>query len=353
MVATRAEKRSAANSSNPLFDTGLLQNVLSYVGPGHSLFVAPVSWLWRGLYAKVESQQLAVYDEVNIENKIITCVPQMTLYSAVFASSSRVQLAHESGLDCTSEAYHFAAGRHADIAALATAHKLGMDYTEEIVIGAAKGNKLAEVQYLHRQGCPWPSQLLELAVMSGAFELVRWCYEHCCEFEIPEMASECAAASGNVELMAWILQQPETPWVSSRAMAAAAAGGHTAMCQFLHSKQCPWCADSTEAAARCGHADLLRWLMDNGCPWDNRNLYCAAANGGTIEVLAYLQQQGLLTSASVISDMLGSAACYGKLAVAKWLRAQGAAWPTTLRWWHSEVLAWARAEGCTSPEVSD
>jgi hypothetical protein len=170
MRATRAhqaQKRSAADSRNPLIEAGVLQHVLSYVGPGHCIYVAPVSSMWRDLYAKVKSQQLTVYDEDSLESIIINCVPQMTLYSSVFTSPSRVQLAHESGLDCTSEAYQRAAGKHADIATVATAHELGMLYTDATMYGAAQCNKLAEVQFLHKQGCPWHSDMLKLAASSG------------------------------------------------------------------------------------------------------------------------------------------------------------------------------------------
>jgi hypothetical protein len=54
----------------------------------------------------------------------------------------------------------------------------------------------------------------------------------------------------------------------------------------------------------------------------------------------------------VLTEALDYAACSSKLAAAKWLRQQGAQWPTAFRMWPSwspEVVAWARAEGCTTP----
>jgi hypothetical protein len=42
-----AQELSAADSSDPLLNAGVLQNVLSYVGPGHCLSVAPVSKWWK------------------------------------------------------------------------------------------------------------------------------------------------------------------------------------------------------------------------------------------------------------------------------------------------------------------
>jgi hypothetical protein len=128
----------------------------------------------------------------------------MTLYSSVFASPSRVQLARESGLDCTSVACQHAAGQHAagqhaSVATLAKAHELGMPYTEATIAVAALYNKLAEVQYLHSQRCPWAAGLLDRAASAGLLELLRWCYEHGCPWSEAVKAPVNAAESGNVD----------------------------------------------------------------------------------------------------------------------------------------------------------
>jgi hypothetical protein len=43
---------------------------------------------------------------------------------------------------------------------------------------AASPIKLAEVQYVHSQGCGWPDYLRDEAASSEHFELLRWCDEH-------------------------------------------------------------------------------------------------------------------------------------------------------------------------------
>jgi hypothetical protein len=71
----------------------------------------------------------------------------------------------------------------------------------------------------------------------------------------------------------------------------------------------------------------------------------AAAESGSVEVLRYLQQQGLLTSAARLTAALDDAAAKHKIDAVKWLREQGAKWPTAFRRWHpwsSAILAWAR-----------
>jgi hypothetical protein len=326
--------------------------MLSYVGQGHHLFVALVSKLWKESYSTLQSQQLTV-SKMSRKTRI-SCMLKMTWFSSVFASPSRVELAHESG--CTPYKYQRvclrAAGKHGDIATLAAAHKLGMKYTGTTMAAAGQCNKLAEVQYLHDQGCPWSRGLLLRAARDGYFELLRWCYEHGCVWQNTADAPYYAAQSGNVELMAWVLQLPGMR-VYITSIAAAAAKGHVAMCKYLHELQCPWHSSATQQAAAGGHVDLLTWLVDNGCRWETRQLCTAAAECGSIEVLTYLQQQGLLTSRALLTDMLDTAAAVrNELAAAKWLREQGAEWPTSFlsyrHPWHSDVLEWARAEGCTT-----
>eukprot|EP00953_Heterococcus_sp_UTEX-ZZ885_P039885 20415-Heterococcus_DN1.PRE.3 len=311
------QKCTASDSSNPLVDLGMiLQNVLSYVGPGHCLFMAPVNKMWKDLYDGVESQKLTI-NANTIDKAIIVCVPAMTLYSSVLSSPSRVQLAHGNALDCTTEAYQRAAGKHGDIATLAAAHNLGMQCTVAVMAAAAKCNKLAEVQYLHEQGCPWSRTLLEGAASCGHLELARWCHEHGCPWQDISQAPVHAAKSGNVKLMAWVLQLPGTQ-LQVIAMKAAASRGRTDMCKYLHAQQCPWGVYVTADAARGGHVDVLRWLIDSGCPWDETRLCRAAAHSGNMNVLTFLQQQlGLLTSAAVLTKMLHDAGYFNKLAAAK------------------------------------
>jgi hypothetical protein len=224
MVATRAQKRSAADNSNPLLDFGILQNVFTYVGPGHSLFVALVSTWWKDVYFKQESKQRASYVLNKYSRAVTRITVQMTLHSCVFTSPSRVNFAHESGLDCTSQEYQRAAGKHASVTTLERAHELGMLYTETTMFAAAQSNRLAVVQFLHGQGCPWPVMLLEIAASRGYLEVMRWCHEHGCPFHEVELATSYAAESGNIELMTWVLQQSGTQ-LNARAMRAAASKG--------------------------------------------------------------------------------------------------------------------------------
>jgi hypothetical protein len=350
VMAIITEKRSAAGSSNPLHEVCVLQQVLSYVGPGHHLFVAPVSKGWNEVYATVDSLKPTAYDERFLEDIVFSTGPELTFCSSAFASPSRVKLALECGLECETQKCQLAAGKHADAATLAAARRLGMTYTPTIMHGAMQSDKLAEVQFLHAQGCPWPLGVIEVAASCGHYELVRWCLEHGCPWRPVADAPCYAAKSGNVELMAWVLQQPGTQ-LSAEVFSIAASKNHKTMCKFLYAQQCPWDANSTSSAARSGHVKLLHSLMHNGCPWDARELSMSAAEGGSVKVLIYLQQQGVLRGVPILTLLLSRAGAFSKLAAAKWIREQGAEWPTVLRHsrWSDEVLEWAVAEGFTLP----
>jgi hypothetical protein len=289
-MSSKAQKHSTADNRNPLQQTDTLQRVLDYVGPGHWRFVAEVNSLWRGLYTRVASREMPLIGS----RRKVTYAPQMTLFSAVFASPSRVMLAQPHGLDCTTAKYQRAAGMYADIATLEAAHELGMPYTTGVMEGAARCNELAVVQFLRAQGCSLDHQVFE----------------------------------------------------------GAAAGGRIAMCTYLLAEHCAWNQRACAAAGRNGHGSTLRWLREHGCPWDTYGIPLAVAQGGSVDTLVHVQQQGVVFTSRMLPRMLNIAGAYNKLTAAKWLRAQRAEWPWRLHWlgvWPEDTLAWARAEGCTSP----
>jgi hypothetical protein len=210
MVATRAQKRCAVESSNPLCQTAILQKVLSYVGPGHWFFLSTVSSLWREWYSRVADRTMKTKHFAFgycIEVADFTCVPQMTLFSSIFAAPSRVRLVHDRGLDITTVSFRHAAGRYADVPVLEAARDLGMQYTVETLQGAAMCNELSVLQYLRTQGCPWDHSVPDAAAGAGAYEKLRWLREQGCEWCDDGILRQ-AASSGNIEMTAWVQQQP-------------------------------------------------------------------------------------------------------------------------------------------------
>jgi hypothetical protein len=154
-IATMADdhacKRAAAVTvqSNPFYEVGILQTVMSCAGTDQWFFLAPVCKLWRDLYAQL-SASIDVRSTSG-RRRIITC---HKIYRSAFASPLRVKLACESGLTFTTEKGMHAAGAYADTATLATAHELGMMYSATTMAAAARYNKLAVLQFLHAEAAP-------------------------------------------------------------------------------------------------------------------------------------------------------------------------------------------------------
>jgi hypothetical protein len=145
----RACKRSAAETCSPLHHRGVLQLVLDFVGPGEHAFVSTVSKSFRTCYLNVADFHGMHEAPTGIDN-LINVVHNMTAYSSVFTSRSRVRLAIELGfvLDPTSWWYQFNAGQCADIETLEELHEqYHMPYTRVVSRGAAQSGNVSKMQW--------------------------------------------------------------------------------------------------------------------------------------------------------------------------------------------------------------
>jgi hypothetical protein len=375
---------------SPLCNTGILHSIFGYVGPRDWLFVAAVSSLWRDWYLKAAAS---------------TAKSTGTCYAAVFASASRVQLAFENGLhlkriDNTTLQYR--AGKHGSASALIHAELLGLPVSDVVFEGAAESGCLAKVDslHLHTQRRQLPERISSHAAKSGSIELISWLIEQGCTLDsdtcywaaasghlpllqflykhdcsglsrtcdaaalrgdlamlqwlrnqgcpwAPAEIAESAAASGSIALMTWLRSQSEITF-SESTMQRAAARGQLSMCQFLHAAGCPWDSRACCQAARQQQLHVLRWLCEHECPCDAASVCTAAAKSGSLDTMAYLQQQQLMESSSVLTAMLNAAGAYDQLAAAKWLLRQGAEWPDTCAEWSRGMIRWATQQGCLS-----
>jgi hypothetical protein len=223
-----------------------------------------------------------------------------------------------------------------------------MEYSVEIVVGAAHCSQLSVLRFLREQGCPWHSKVSSVAAERGELESLRWIQENGCPWDSDKILGD-AASSGDLEMTSWVRQQPGVE-LNFGAIEAAALCGHTAICAYLHGEQCPWDSACIADAAYGGHVDTLRRLHEHGCDWDVDEIRVEAARSGSLDVLTYLQQQDDIDwNAAALTDMLNAAGACNKLAAAQWLRGEGAEWPPVLEQWHEQMIAWARSGGCTSP----
>jgi hypothetical protein len=381
MVSTRQQKQALAAVSNPLRDAGILKRVFTFL-PGCWLFLGAVCREWKDVYAGIEeSQQVRCYS-LRGRNKFMTCCTKSTCYSAAVSSPAAARLAHESGLQvCTEEeSLQLIAGLHADIETLALLRELGMPLSEILVEAVALSGRLSTLQHLVAEpGCSIPDALSYYAARSGSISMLQWLRaEDLCAFNKQTCAgaargghlaalrhlrsegcdwqeayiADYAGSSGSVAVVEWLRQQQGIR-IDAEVMSYAAGAGQLAMCQHLRSTGCDWDTEACAAAALDGHLDTLRWLRAQGCPWDVNEVCIEAANKEFIDILNYVTEQGEVLEAKMLTLILCRAGFDNKPLAAQWLRQHGAQWPAVLQYvtqqWSDVMIAWARAEGCTSP----
>jgi hypothetical protein len=234
-----SSKRTAVGAASPLEDAGILLHILSIVGPGQHLFISAVSRAWRESYSRAGSVQMpGITEDYDDIADLRTIGSLTTVYSAVFAPAASVILAHECGLAFDNKNLHRIAGRVADISVIRAVQELGLQLTDEVLIGAAEAASVPKLQWLHtQQGCLLPQGICDWAAKSGSIDLLRWLKEHGSEFEF----SNCEGA---------------------------AFGAHQHVLQYLHDEGCEWDDSACSGAARNGHLKVLQWLHEQGCPWD-------------------------------------------------------------------------------------
>jgi hypothetical protein len=376
------QKQTLSAVCNPLKDASILQQVFSYL-PGHWLYLGAVCSEWKAAYACIHCVQVVSSSGRNVWKKLVTCQPNTTLCSAAFVSPATAGLACACGLQiCINESMQMVAGLHADVETLTALLELGMPLTDAVVNAVALSGRLNILQHLFTEHhCPLavPDVLSFNAARSGSIIMLDWLRKKSfCEHDdftctgaaiagclaaLQHLINEgcdwdrvyipCyAASSGCIEMMEW-LQQQHGAQFDEDAMAYAAGAGQTAMCQYLRSMSCAWDTTACGRAASAGHLDVLRWLREQGCPWDVNEVCIEAANNELIVILDYLIEAGEELDAELLTDALNLAGSRNKLLAVQWLRQHGAQWPAVLKHgtqqWSGESLAWARAEGCTSP----
>eukprot|EP00953_Heterococcus_sp_UTEX-ZZ885_P022031 12241-Heterococcus_DN1.PRE.1 len=379
-MLTRNKRAVLATSQNPLC-AGLLQLVLEFVGPGYCLHAGTVCKAWRESYSQVAAVTLTVatWDGRSIS---FICGPTHTLRSAAFTSQATLRWAHSWSLNLGTKEY--IAAQTADIPTLALARELGMPLTAEMMHSAAAFLKLAVLQWLHIDaGCPLPLDITHSAARGGSIVLLQWLAAAGCVFDAG--TSYAAALSGHMHVLQFLrengcrfdrdcvdaasergdlamvhwLRQHSVPWrlsnvthlamqtgaaaladwlleenhiqLSPSLMCTAAEHGQLAMCQYLRGRGCEW--DVSMCSRSCYYADhgaVLRWLHGSGCPWDIEEVALNAAICGSVDILEYVFQQGVLHEGDELCELLAAAGAQSNLAAAVWLRQHGADWPPAL-----------------------
>jgi hypothetical protein len=225
---------------------------------------------------------------------------------------------------------------------------------------ARRPRNLPVLRYLKAEGCPFPKDICAVAALAGDLEQLQWLRQQGCALG-SATATAAIDSSNAVCVLEWLQQQGVR--FNYETMRSAAQAGATQLCQWLHDNAgCEWEAGACERAASFGHRETLRYLRQHGSPWNAEDVCLGAVSfpdtyePSTPQLLQYLLDEGAQIGAELLTRTLSCAGSESGLAAVQWLRQHGAEWPAVLQDccygdpWLDDCVAWARAEGCTSPD---
>ena len=285
---------------------------------------------------------------------------------------------------------------------------------------AATAGSVRCLEMLSSVDCPVDAEAASEAANAGQLEALKWLCANDCPIDVEQISCR-AVSSGNVEMIQFVHSELSAQYTEQNLRTAVQytefdsehlthlsvvqylVQQHgltitTEMCQlavYQHSLSLlQWLLDtqglqlSTELygyAFICSQSkddlETIRWLREVAhCPWDTMHLSRQALQRHSLDVLDYMQQQGVQYTADELTSLLAYAGCKDvtkkqtcvrdddvplHLAVIQgiaWLRQRGAAWPAVLAWhresddqsvpWvQKEVIAWVREQGCTAPKA--
>eukprot|EP00953_Heterococcus_sp_UTEX-ZZ885_P032350 16902-Heterococcus_DN1.PRE.1 len=129
---------------------------------------------------------------------------------------------------------------------------------------------------------------------------------------------------------------------------------------WLHEQKFELGPQACTGAARAGNLELLQWLHSCGAHWEADTIAVAAAAGGSVAVLQFLNTDTALGQhwdSTALTRLLRVAGRHGQLAAAQWLYSLGGAlpermWDVDVCWLHSGTLQWAVEQGVESQQYS-
>jgi hypothetical protein len=220
-------------------------------------------------------------------------------------------------------------------------------------------NQLPILQYFHSEGYKFHTELIntpddtgviETAAMVGAIGVLDWFDSIGCDWQQTRLYA-FTAIHGRVRSLKWMYEHGAE--FTSYEMTRAAQNGRLDVCQYLHSIGCDWNESACEYAAFSNDLELLKWLHKNGCPWDARQILLDSRAGHDKLRKYLLRKTPEWQTPAVLTDLLNESGVVSDITVSKWLRKQGAEWPTVLVFnnqkWPPPTVRWARKQGCTSP----
>jgi hypothetical protein len=314
--STMATVQDQVNSN-----TVLVHLILDFVGSGHSLYITTISKCWHGCYAKHYATLVLLEGE-------LVGLSGCTSYAAALASTARVSMALEFGLDLWDHTVQQCAGRYAAIEILLMLKALKLNIASPwISYGAAESHDVPKLRWLREeQQAVFPEDITEKAAAAGSVDALRWLKQQkvaCSDTEPLFMVTGMATGVARLQSGRQMGFTEKTfSFDVMTCLQAAGKPGNLAVLRYLHEEGCGWHSSTCGIAAASGDLEQLKWLHQHGAPLDERTA-TTAASGGSVRIFEWLQQQEKVVFSA--ATML-AAAEKNHLQLCKWLREHGCPW---------------------------
>jgi hypothetical protein len=197
---------------------------------------------------------------------------------------------------------------------------------------------------------PQQETIIIYATKGGHLDILIWFHTIGFVFEdlISKVLYDISAKKGHLHILKWLRSlQPPCTW-KQNICCAAAEGGHLDILIWLKQEGCNINICTANTAAQNGQINILKWLKQQDCPMDEWTCSWAAQNGH-FETLCWLKENGCNWDTVTCSNaVLG-----GHLEILKWARAQNPPCPwdewtcnMAVRKGNLEILDWAIYNGC-------
>jgi hypothetical protein len=358
----------------------VLDVIFQYAGPKQWLFLGGVSKAWAAMHHDgFETMRSAAQPEPtqSLRRKV-------TSYKAATASLRRALYACKCDRSLDEGSIGFvslseAAASVGTIDVLIWARAVQGDdrwlhpyWYQRLCIAAATGNQLPTLQWLCAAAegnvlRDTPQIMTDVAAAAAQYAdamMLQWIFDHYSEqWNEDRVLTVCAdaARAATTDNLEWLrARYPQYNVVDDEVAFAAIEDGAVSSLQWLTVAGMTYTnAQYTDYAISCSQYGALRYLIEvANCPWQSQYARRRAAASGGRDVLEWLQQADEeVWTAAIQSQLVYEAALTDNLDAAKWLRAQGAEWPSGLIVFHGveytqkrpfglRTMQWALASGC-------
>eukprot|EP00953_Heterococcus_sp_UTEX-ZZ885_P017387 9725-Heterococcus_DN1.PRE.8 len=310
-------------SSDVMNDSFLVQHILDFVGPGQHLYVSTVSKLVHQCYSNVQAIERLEFDLLTSDAKTTVVYSQMTLYSEMCKSKSRLMLAAECGVQFASQGSMLGRAAQCLLAVCSSGAKEKLEKAgaqdpqkmHKLMLSRCADKALLTFAFNHLGiDMPLLSPYLTLgATISGDLDKLQWlCLVHRAPLCVD--SSMLAARYGHANILKW-LNEIKAP-IDAATCCEAAYHGHLPVLQLLYAKGHVWHDNTACLAAAGGHLHIVQWLSKHGFFHTVNNTAQQAAYFGAEHILDWLLTQpgalmdaGVLQAAATAKGVLGILMC--------------------------------------------